>query len=147
GRPASVDLAELTLAVYVEELALHKRVLFVGDPTSAAPERLARGARSVEVVSTRSRVRGTRRGGRVASRRWPTQEDEGLWDVILIPDLPAAGLADDARVRQVERWLAPGGVLIAGTPDPEGPAAHPSALAYEAFFDLLDGSFEHVRML
>lgn len=147
GRPASVDLAELTLAVYVEELALHKRVLFVGDPTSAAPERLARGARSVEVVSTRSRVRGTRRGGRVASRRWPTQEDEGLWDVILIPDLPAAGLADDDRVRQVERWLAPGGVLIAGTPDPEGPAAHPSALAYEAFFDLLDGSFEHVRML
>lgn len=141
------DYAELSLAVYVEELALHKRVLFVGDPTSPAPERLARVARSVDVVSTRSRVRGTRRGGRVASRRWPGPEDEAQWDLVIVPDLPAAGLATEEKIDEIARWLAPGGALVAGTPDPDGPAATPAALAYEALFDLLDPAFEHVRML
>lgn len=147
GRPTSSELAELALAVYVEELALHKRVLFIGDPTSPAPERLGRAARSVELVSTRSRVRGTRRGGRIASRRWPGKDDAGRWDLVVIPDLPAAGLADEDRLAEVTDWLAPGGVLVAGTPDPEGPAGHPGAITYEALFDLLDGAFEHVRML
>lgn len=151
GRPGtherSNELAELALAVYLEELVLQKRVLFVGDPSSAAPERLARAARSVEIVSTRSRVRGTRRGGRVAARRWPTAEDRGLWDLVIIPDLPAAGLADEVHLAEIRSWLAPGGVLVTGTPDPAGPAGHPSALSYEALFDLLDGGFEHVRMI
>lgn len=147
GRPTSSELAELALAVYVEELAVHKRVLFIGEPTSPAPERLGRVARSVDVVSPRSRARGTRRGGRVVSRRWPTEGDAGRWDLVIVPDLPAAGLADEKRVAELSSWLAPGGVLVAGTPDPEGPEGHPSAIAYEALFDLLDGAFEHVRML
>lgn len=151
GRPASNErsneLAELALAVYLEELAAQKKVLFVGDPSSAAPERLARGARSVEIVSPRSRVRGTRRGGRVAARRWPSAEEQGRWDLVIIPDLPAAGLADEVHLAEIRGWLAPGGVLVTGTPDPEGPAGHPSALSYEALFDLLDGGFEHVRMI
>lgn len=147
GRTASGELAELTLAVYVEELATNKKVLFVGDPASPAPERLARVARSVEVVSARSRVRGTRRGGRVALRRFPTAEDAGRWDLVIVPDLAAAGLATADKVRTVARWLARGGVLVAGTPDPDGPYAHPGALAYEDLFDLLDPAFEHVRML
>ncbi len=141
------DYAELALAVYVEDLVTQKKVLYVGDPTSAAVERLARAARSVEVVSIRSRVRGTRRGGRVASRRWPGVEDAGRWDVVVVPDLPAAGLSDDDKVAEAARWLAPGGVLVAGTPDPEGPAANASAIGYEDFFDLLEGAFENVRML
>ncbi|HEY8428770.1 MAG TPA: hypothetical protein VIL20_10365 [Sandaracinaceae bacterium] len=141
------DYAELALAVYVEELAVSKRVLFVGDPTSPAPERLARSARSVDVVSTRSRVRGTRRGGRVASRRWPGPQDEGRWDLVVVPDLPGAGLASEAKIEEVARWLAPGGVLVAGTADPHGPAGTPSSLTYEALFDLVDPAFEHVRML
>lgn len=144
---SEADFAELALAVYVEDLVAHKKVLFVGDPTSAAPERLSRNARSVDVVSTRSRVRGTRRGGRIASRRWPGPEDEGRWDVVLVPDLPGAGLASEEKIEELGRWLAPGGVLVAGTPDPQGPAGSPTALAYEALFDLLDPAFEHVRML
>jgi hypothetical protein len=145
--PSESDVAELALAVYVEDLVAHKTVLFVGDPASAAPERLSRSARVLEVVAPRSRVRGTRRGGRVSPRRWPGPEDQGRWDVVIIPDLPAAGLGDGERVQQLARWLAPGGVLVAGTPDPEGPLRNPSALAYEELFDLLGGTFEHVRML
>src|SRR5690606_20970447 len=131
------DYAELALAVYVEELALSKRVLFVGDPSSPAPERLARDARSVDVVSTRSRVRGTRRGGRIASRRWPGPEDEGRWDLVVVPDLPGAGLASEAKLEEIASWLAPGGVLVVGTADPHGPAGTPASLSYEALFDLV----------
>ncbi len=141
------EFAELALAVYVEDLVAQKKVLYVGDPTSAAVERIGRAAHRVDVVSTRSRVRGTRRGGRVSSRRWPGEEDEGLWDVVIAPDLPAAGLADEDRLADVARWLAPGGVLVAGTPDPDGPEANASAIGYEDLFDLLDCTFEHVRML
>jgi chromosome segregation ATPase len=138
------DFAELALAVYVEELVTQKRVLFVGDPSSPAPERLASSARSVDVVSTRSRVRGTRRGGRVNARRWPGAEDEGRWDVVLVPDLAGAGLGEPGKVAELARWVAPGGVVVAGTPDrAEGQAA----LGYEELFDLLDATFDHVRML
>ncbi len=139
------DFAELALTVYVEELVAHKRVLFVGDPSSPAPERLAGSARSVDVVSARSRVRGTRRGGRVASRRWPGAEDEGRWEVVIVPDVGAAGLADPDRVAELARWVARGGVVVAGSPDRE--LAGGNALGYEQLFDLLHGTFEHVRML
>lgn len=139
------DFAELALAVYVEELVTHKRVLYVGDPSSPAPERLAATARSVEVVSTRSRVRGTRRGGRVASRRWPGPEDEARWDVVVVPDLAGAGLGEKAKVAELARWVGRGGVVVAGTPERQ--ASGGPSLAYEELFDLLDGTFEHVRML
>lgn len=135
------DLAELAIAVYVEELAADKRVLYVGDLESRAPERLAKVARSVELVSPRARVRGTRRGGRVQTRRWPTDDDSGRWDVVVIPDLTTAGLGDEAQIEQVGAWLADGGVLVAGS---HGEAR---GLGYEAFFDLLSDSFESVRMI
>ena len=141
------DFAELALAVYVEELATAKRVLFVGDPGSAAAERLGRVARSLEIVSPRARARGTKRGGRVSARRWPTAEEAGRWDLVVVPDLPAAGLGDAARIEELASWLAPGGALVAGTPDPEGSAANSTALGYEEFFELLEGSFENVRMV
>ncbi len=135
------DLAELAIAVYVEELAADKRVLYVGDLESRAPERLAKVARSVELVSPRARVRGTRRGGRVQTRRWPTDDDSGRWDVVVIPDLVTAGLGEEAQIEQVGAWLADGGVLVAGS---HGEAR---GLGYEAFFDLLSDRFESVRMI
>lgn len=141
------DLAELALAVYVEELLADRYVLYVGEPDRAVLERLARSAHRVEVVSPEARARGTRRGGRVSSRPWPTADDEGRWDVVIVPDLPAAGLAEEGEIERLARWLADGGVLVAGTPDPEGRARNASALAYEDFFERLEGTFESVRML
>ncbi|MCA9610807.1 MAG: hypothetical protein KC619_34665, partial [Myxococcales bacterium] len=135
------ELAELAIAVYVEELATDKRVLYVGDLESRAPERLAKVARSVELVSPRARVRGTRRGGRVQTRRWPSDDDAGRWDVVVIPDLTTAGLGEESQIEQVGAWLADGGVLVAGSHG-EG-----RGLGYEAFFDLLQDAFESVRMV
>ncbi|MCB9591746.1 MAG: hypothetical protein H6719_03345 [Sandaracinaceae bacterium] len=135
------DLAELAITVYVEELATDKRVLYVGDLESRGPERLAKVARSVELVTPRARMRGTRRGARVQSRRWPTDEDVGRWDVVIVPDLVAAGLGDESQIEQVGAWLADGGVLVAGSDGSE------RGLGYEALFDLLVESFDSVRMV
>lgn len=141
-RPQETDYAELAVAVYVEELAVDKRVLFVGEPASAAPERLAQVARSVDVVSPRARARGTRRGGRTRARRWPSSEDAGQWDLVLVPDLGGADLADEAKLSEARRWLDDDGVLVAGTSS-DGD----DSLGYERFFDLLQGSFDTVRMV
>ncbi|MBX3272036.1 MAG: hypothetical protein KF729_17355 [Sandaracinaceae bacterium] len=134
------DLAELAIAVYVEELASDKRVLYVGDLESRAPERLARIARSVELVSPQARARGTRRGARVETRRWPTEDDAGRWDLVIVPDLVAAGLSDESQLEQVEGWLADGGVFVAGS-------AGAGGLAYEALYELLSDAFDSVRMV
>lgn len=137
------QLAELTVAVYIEELTTDRRVLYVGDPESRGPERLAKVARSVDLVSPRGRVRGTRRGGRVRTRRWPNEDDGGRWDVVVVPDVSWAGLADDGRIEQVGAWLASGGVLVVGTRDPNGG----KGLGYEAFYELLQDAFDSVRMI
>lgn len=139
------DFAELALAVYLEELASGRRVLYVGDPDSPAAERLSKAASHLEVVTPGGSARGTRRGGRVRTRPWPSREDEGRWDLVVVPDLPGAGLARD--VETIAGWLAEDGVLVAGTPDPEGPAGHEDALGYEELFDLLEDSFDAVRMI
>lgn len=141
-RPNESDYAELAVAVYVEELAVDRRVLFVGDPASGAPERLAQVARSVDVVSPRARARGTRRGGRTRTRRWPSADDAGRWDLVLVPDLSQAGLADDGKLSEAGRWLDEGGVLVAGTSS-DGD----ESLGYERFFDLLQEAFDAVRMV
>lgn len=137
------DFAELALAVYLEELVRGKRVLYVGDPESGALERLARAARSIDLVTPRARARGTRRGGRVQPRRWPGPDETGRWDVVIAPDLGAAGLADESKIGEASRWLASSGVLVAGTSDPSVAAG----LSYEELFDLVDASFESVRMI
>ncbi len=136
------DFAELAVAVYVEELAVDKRVLYVGEPSSGAAERLAAVARSVDVVSRNARARGTRRGGRLRARRWPSEEDDGRWDVVVVPDVGRAGLAEDGQLPAASRWLAEGGVLVAGTA-----AAGEGAVGYERFFDLLQDAFDVVRMV
>lgn len=139
------DFAELALAVYLEELAARRRVLYVGDPESPAAERLSKAASHLEVVAPRGHARGTRRGGRVRTRPWPGREDEGRWDLVVVPDLPGVGLTRE--VETIAGWLAEDGVLVAGTPDPDGPAAHDDALGYEELFDLLEGTFDAVRMI
>lgn len=145
--PSESELAELAIAVYIEELATDKRVLCVGDPQSRSPERLAKVARSVDLLSPQARARGTRRGGRVQARRWPEPGDESRWDLIVVADLGSAGLDRPARVEEVRGWLADGGVLVAAIPEPSSRKSESEGLTYEAFFDLLQGIFDSVRMV
>jgi chromosome segregation ATPase len=138
---AAREHADLALAVYVEELAARRRVLFVGDAASAVPERLSSVARSVEVVSPRTRARGTRRGGRILPRPWPSAQDAKSWDLVLVPDLLWAGPPSPERVAEMAEWLTPRGVLVVGAEERE------EAIAYEALYDLLARRFEQVKML
>lgn len=133
--------ADLALAVYVEELAARRRVLFVGDAASAVPERLSSVARSVEVVSPRTRARGTRRGGRILPRPWPSAQDARSWDLVLVPDLLWAGPPAPERIAEMHEWLTPRGVLVVGAEERE------EGVGYEALYDLLARRFEWVRML
>src|SRR5688500_11954085 len=110
----SREHADLALAVYVEELAARRRVLFVGDAASAVPERLSSVARSVEVVSPRTRARGSRRGGRILPRPWPSTQDAHSWDLVLVPDLLWGGPPAPERISEMADWLTPRGVLVVG---------------------------------
>ena len=139
-------LAELTIAVYVEEFATDKRVLYIGDPHSRGPERLARVARSLDLISPQARVRGTRRGSRVQPRGWPDDDNRAVWDLVLVPDLSAADLIRDEHIERVASWLAEGGVLIAGS-DGSPPPGQDRGLSYEDLFDLLQAQFDSVRMV
>src|SRR5262245_59320121 len=138
---AAREHADLALAVYVEELAARRRVLFVGDAASAVPERLSSVPRSVEVVSPRPRPRGTRRGGRILPRPWPSAQDAKSWDLVLVPDLLWAGPPSTERVAEMAEWLTARGVLVVGAEERE------DAIAYEALYDLLSRRFEQVKML
>ena len=123
--------ADLALAVYVEDLVRNKDVLYVGSPEPRVAERLGGSAQRVDLVPPGVRARGTRRGGRVRTRRWPTDDERGRWDVVLVPDLAEAGLATSERVNEARGWLKSGGVLVAATPDPDSPeaAAEPLSLS------------------
>lgn len=133
--------ADLALAVYVEELAARRRVLFVGDAASAVPERLSSVARSVEVVSPRMRARGTRRGGRILPRPWPSAQDAHSWDLVLVPDLLWAGPPAPERIAEMAEWLTPRGVLVVGAEE-QG-----DGIDYESLHGLLRDRFDCVRML
>ena len=133
--------ADLALAVYVEELAARRRVLFVGDAASAVPERLSSVARSVEVVSPRTRARGTRRGGRILPRPWPSAQDARSWDLVLVPNLLWAGPPAPERIAEMSEWLTARGVLVVGAEERE------DGIGYEGLYNLLSRRFEQVRML
>ena len=133
--------ADLALAVYVEELAARRRVLFVGDASSAVPERLSSVARSVEVVSPRTRARGTRRGGRILPRPWPSAQDARSWDLVLVPDLLWAGPPAPERIAEMSEWLTARGVLVVGAEERE------DGIGYEGLYELLSRRFDQVRML
>lgn len=133
--------ADLALAVYVEELAARRRVLFVGDAASAVPERLSSVARSVEVVSPRMRARGTRRGGRILPRPWPSAQDAHSWDLVLVPDLLWAGAPAPERIAEMAEWLTPRGVLVVGAEELG------DGIDYESLHGLLRDRFDWVRML
>ncbi|MGE0790214.1 MAG: hypothetical protein AB7S26_31355 [Sandaracinaceae bacterium] len=138
---AEPDYADLAIAVYLEELATSKRVLYLGGLSPAGAERLARVADRVDYVAASARARGTARNG-VTSRGWPTAADEGSWDLIVVPSLGRAGLAHQEKLSSASRWLARGGVMVAGTE-----ASGDDAVGYERFFELLADAFDSVCMV
>jgi len=114
--------ADLALAVYLEEVCDGRTVLWIGDDGERAVDRLGRVARQVRV-----------------SRRVPTL-DEGSVDVVVVPDIEAAGLAAPEAIAELARALGPDGALIAGA-SVEGP------IDYEGLFALTSPEFASVRML
>ena len=61
-------------------------------------------ARTLDVVTPRSRVRGARRSDRGPTRPGPTENDVGSWDLVLVPD--AATVTDQQTPEGGEQWAA-----------------------------------------
>jgi chromosome segregation ATPase len=146
-------LDDLALSAYLDRLFHGRRVLWIGDAASGAPDRAARVASTVLVADpdfVGDRVE--RRNLRVIHLADGAALPSGPHDVIVVGDLATVGLGTAQRVRQLAAVLAPGGVLVAASSNgeatarfrraPEGPS-----LAYEALYELLAQSFPAVRML
>ncbi len=124
---------DLALAAYVDPLARGKMVLFVGEPQSAAANRLGEVAQRIEVVPTGGRQRPSRAGkGTLRSHA-----ETGEWDLVWISDA-AAIAGDPAQLREVAEALSPRGVAL---------LAVDSDVDYEGLYRDLRSQFEHVRML
>ena len=110
--PTSHD--DLALTVFLQGVAAGRRVLWVGDPSSGGPERLASFAHDVRVLDTTGRAR-RRRAGSARISALPTaalELDAGAFDVAVIPDI---GVFADLTARLQEVAAALGdGVLVAG---------------------------------
>ncbi len=150
----------IALAAYAEPILAAGRVLVVGEATTPLVERLLeRGARLVHVVDADA--------GRVAEAAAHNADAhasfaplgpgglpvrDGAFDVAIIEDL--ATVPDPAHVlRQVRRALGARGTALVACRNPDAPARLlPLAEAsqapdYYAFYDLVTGVFEQVRML
>jgi len=138
----SRSFADLALTAFVERLASGRRVLWLGDPSTGAPERIASVAHSVRVLDTTGRGRRRRGGNARVSlyRPGPLELESGAYDLAVVPDITT--LEDPAaRVRDLAGILGDG-VLLAGVQvgrDPDG--------AFQTLDDALDGAFREVRML
>lgn len=151
----------VALAAYAESLAVGRRVLVVGDAAAGLAERLLdRGARLVQVVdpdparAATIRTEGVPR--RVVVTALEDAENGGLqggFDLAVVPNL--AHVPDvPARLRWIARQLAPRGVVLAATPNPDvkfrmlpEPGTRGELLDYTAFWDVMAERFEGVRML
>jgi SAM-dependent methyltransferase len=148
------------LAAFIEPWLSNRRALVFGNALGATPRLLLeRGARLVHVCDPAPlRVAEAAERGAGAGLSFSNFADEtfagreGAFDCVLVENLGAF----DARavVARVKRLLAPRGVALFVTPNREAtspllPAPEPAAPAidYYAFYDLVAGEFEHVRML
>lgn len=132
------DNADLALIVYLEEAARAKRVLLVGETAPRVERRLSDAARTVDVVSRERRTRASRRG--LPVRAWPSAGEKGAWDLVLVPDLAAAGLLDAAAFAEIAALLGSGGALVVALD------ASSEGARYEAFYELVAAHFPNVRV-
>jgi len=146
-------LDDLALSAYLDRLFHGRRVLWLGDAASGAPDRAARVAASVLVADpdfVGDQVE--RRHLRIVHLADGAALPAGPHDVIVVGDLARIGLATSARVRELASVLAPGGVLVVASSNAEaavrlGRAPAAPSLAYEALYELLAQAFPAVRML
>ena len=144
--PQSPDAnADLILSAFLEAFATGRRVLWIGDPATGAPERMAAFCNSVLVLDTSGRGRRRRSGvARVKLYRPGALELEAdSFDLVVIPEL---AVLEDVPARVVELAAAVGdGLLLAGTS-----LSRFEGDAIEAAFQSLDAplgeSFREVRM-
>ncbi|MBX3125573.1 MAG: hypothetical protein KF718_02615 [Polyangiaceae bacterium] len=149
------------LPAYVEALFEGRRVLVLGDSSSAlAEEFLDRGARLVHVLDPEP-ARVAESAARNPSRSLflgPLPPSglgvrDGSFDLAVIEDLNAAGPAHSV-VRRLRRALTPQGVALVAIPNPGArdrllPAdvLADGALDYYELYDALRGEFTTVQML
>lgn len=150
---ATRGLDDLALAVYLERLFQGRRVLWLGDASTGAPDRAARVASSVLAADPRAITdRVERENLSIVRLSHGSALPAGPYDVVVVPDLPATGLATPDRVRQLAGALAPGGVLVVASSNGDAPVrlgrvTEVASLAYDALYDLLAQRFPAVRML
>jgi len=150
---ATRGLDDLALAVYLERLFQGRRVLWLGDASTGAPDRAARVATSVLAADPRAIAdRVERENLSVVRLSQGSPLPAGPYDVVVVPDLPATGLATADRIRQLAGALARGGVLVVASSNADasvrlGRSPDIAPLAYEALYELLAERFPAVRML
>ncbi len=150
---ATRGLDDLALSVYLDRLFRGRRVLWLGDAASGGPDRAARVAASILAADPHAIAdRVERHNLRVVRLSQGAALPAGPYDVIVVADLAGIGLATPDRVRQLAAALAPGGVLVAASANPDagvrlGRPSDATPPAYEALYDLLAQRFPAVRML
>jgi chromosome segregation ATPase len=138
--------ADLTLSVYLEEMARDRRVLWVGTPSSGAPERIAHNARAVLALDPTGRASRGRFGRlRVSTlRSGPLSFQRGSFDLAVVSNV--ADLDRDelgARMDELQDAVGADGVLVVATAHGQDVGD----LGYEAFYELLADRFPVVRMV
>ena len=150
---ATRGLDDLALAVYLERLFQGRRVLWLGDASTGAPDRAARVASSVLAADPRALTdRVERENLSIVRLSHGSPLPAGPYDVVVVPDLPATGLATPDRIRQLAGALAHGGVLVVASSNVDAPVrlgrvTEVAPLPYDALYDLLAQRFPAVRML
>jgi DNA repair exonuclease SbcCD ATPase subunit len=153
---ASRGLDDLALAVYLQRLLRGRRVLWIGDAQSGAPDRAASAAAMVYAVDPRAIADHVERGNLAVVRAsgGAFVPPGAVFDVVVVPDLVAVGidarrLADGAG--GALGALAPGGIFVAGArvrADVRfGPGSTAGVLDYGAFYAAVAARFPFVRML
>jgi SAM-dependent methyltransferase len=148
------------LVAYAESLFDGRRVVVVGDASTALAEDLVeRGARVVHVLDAdagRAGEAAARNRSRNISFAPLADADvvvrEGGFDVAFVPDL--AAFPDRARlIQRVRRALSSRGVALFAARNPEargsaaGRASPSEPIGYYDLYDLVAGAFDEVRML
>ena len=131
---------DLALTVWLEELATGRRVLWVGDASSGATERLGLFAHQLRVLDTSGRGRSRRKSRVTAYRGLDDLKAEAAYDLVVVPDASVfEHLAEACKALQA---AAGDGVLVIAADagdDPDG--------AYSALLGSLEDTFREVRMM
>lgn len=138
----SASTPDLALTVWLEELATGRRVLWIGDPSTGAADRLAAFAHSVRVLDTTGRGRSRDKGtARVSGyRSIEDLKEVGRFDLAVVPDV---SVFEDFAVAAARLSDCLGdGLLLAGCDVGDDPDR-----AYGELGGELREAFREVRML